>query len=79
VFICIEGNTAMWFAKNLPLWERLLRLFMASGMLFCAWVLRANPVGWALAMGGVAAVLTALVGYCPACALAGRRLLNKGE
>lgn len=67
----------MWFVKNLPLWERLLRLLMAGAMLFCAWVLRANPVGWALAAGGVVAVLTALVGYCPACALAGRRSLNR--
>lgn len=70
----------MFFIKrNLPHWERALRITM--GLLLGASVysglFSAGMLSW-LAMGTAATlVLTAFVGFCPACALAGRRYLDQ--
>lgn len=66
----------MLFRKNLPVWERALRsagglLLIASGLLG-PWF-AGSPVGYIVAVAGVMAVLTGFVGYCPACAVVGRR------
>lgn len=65
----------MFFRKNLPGWERALRL--AAGLMLIACGLLAfpaAPIGYALAAGGVAAILTGFVGFCPMCAMVGRKL-----
>lgn len=67
----------MLFHKNLPLWERALR--SVAGLLMIAFGLLApgfagGPLGYIIAAGGVMAILTGFVGYCPACAVVGRRL-----
>ena len=67
----------MLFHKNLPVWERPLRsvaglLMIALGLL--APGLAGTLIGYIMAAGGVMAILTGFVGYCPACAAAGRRL-----
>ena len=67
----------MLFNKNLPVWERALRsiaglLMIAFGLL--APGLTGNPIGYIIAAGGALAILTGFVGYCPACAVVGRRL-----
>jgi hypothetical protein len=59
----------MLYRKNLPGPERMLRLFagaaIAAGGLY--WFGMA-PAGYALAAAGVFTGLTALFGFCPACA-----------
>jgi hypothetical protein len=35
-----------------------------------------TPLGWALAAGGVVTVVTGIFGFCPACAIAGRKPLD---
>jgi len=67
----------MWYLKNLPTWERVLRFVSAALMAGCAWRFGMTPVGIAFAVAACAAVLTALVGYCPLCAIGGRRTLNE--
>lgn len=64
----------MFWIKNIPGWERGLRLASGTGLI-AAGVLTA-PLAWktGLILGGGIAILTALVGFCPACALVGRRL-----
>lgn len=63
------------FQRNLPGWERLLRALM--GLAVIGYGLYAGWNGWWLAGAaavGVSMIGSALVGFCPACAMAGRRL-----
>lgn len=68
-----------YLKRNLPLWERALRLgagaMLAVAMFLWAPSLLVAVLGWgtAVVLGG-----TALAGFCPACALVGRRPLKGG-
>lgn len=69
----------MFFLKrNLPTWERAARIVggIAMGAAVAA-SLTTGFVTW-LALGTAATlVLTAFVGFCPACAMVGRRYLDQ--
>lgn len=63
------------FQRNLPGWERLLRTLM--GLAVIGFGLYAGWTGWWLAgaaAAGAGMIGSALVGFCPACAMVGRRL-----
>jgi len=67
----------MLFNKNLPVWERGLRT--VAGLVMIAFGLLApgfagSPIGYIIAAAGAMAIVTGFVGYCPACAVVGRRL-----
>lgn len=64
----------MIYMKNLPLWERTLRIVV--GIVAVAYaVLNLSGVSeWVFIAGGVGIALSGIFGFCPACALAGRRL-----
>ena len=64
----------MFYQKNLPLWERSVRLLAALGMGACAVNFWGTPAGWTFAAGAAIMAATSVVGFCPMCALAGRRL-----
>jgi hypothetical protein len=65
----------MLYVKNLPGWERGLRLLMGVA-LAAASIAYFGPTatGWAVGAAGAMAALTGLVGFCPACAMIGRKL-----
>ncbi len=64
----------MFYRKNVGSKERVGRLVAGGAMMLCGLVgLQASPLGWLLAASGVVTVLTGVVGYCPACAMVGRR------
>lgn len=60
----------MFYQKNLPLWEQVLRF--TGGSALVAYGL-GGLLGYALAASGAIAVVTGLFGYCPACAMVWRR------
>jgi hypothetical protein len=66
----------MFYKKNLPGWKRALRVAAGVGMvgfgLFGG--LPDAVIGYAIAGTGVIALLTGFVGFCPMCAMAGRKL-----
>lgn len=65
----------MIYAKNVPPIERMIRI--VAGLALVAFGLigmKGTPLGYVLAASGVVAVLTGFVGFCPMCALAGRRI-----
>ena len=64
----------MIYVKNLPMWERSLRI--GAGTLVAAYALLSmgGVMGWIVLVGGIGLALTGIFGFCPACALAGRRL-----
>jgi len=61
------------FAANVPLLERLIRVSLGLAIAAIAYfgLAQANLLGAAL---GLCVAATGLVGFCPACALVGRRL-----
>ncbi|MES2402418.1 MAG: DUF2892 domain-containing protein [Pseudomonadota bacterium] len=68
----------MLYAKNVPAWERALRIIMglmALGFAAMNW----GGSAWAVGAGIMGAVLsmTGLIGFCPMCAMVGRKL-DKG-
>ena len=67
----------MLYKKNLPGWERVARVVAGLAMVACgvlAPALSGSVVGYAIAISGVVALLSGFVGFCPMCAMAGRRL-----
>lgn len=69
----------MIYLKNLPFWERSLRI--GGGAVAGAYGLLniGEPLGWLALAAGAGIVLTGIYGYCPACALAGRRLEKRAQ
>lgn len=75
----------MFYTKNLPRWERIARLLAAAAMGSCAVHFWGSPVGYLWAALVIPMVFTSTIGFCPMCALAGRKIaaknkqLNKGS
>lgn len=65
----------MFYAKNVPNWERVLRVIMGLMSLGYA-VMNWGGSGLAVGLGIMGAMLamTGLVGFCPMCAMVGRKL-----
>lgn len=69
----------MFYVKNVPNWERILRLIM--GLMGLGYVaMNWQGSGLAIGVGLMAAMLatTGLIGFCPMCAMVGRKL-DKGQ
>jgi hypothetical protein len=62
-----------FFMKNVPGWERVLRLGLAAAAVIAAVMLGGTP-GLLLGVAAAAFTATGLFGFCPMCALVGRRL-----
>ena len=67
------------FKRNLPVWERVLRIIAGMGVgaaVYSGW--SSNTI---IVLVGIATaatlVLTAFVGFCPACWMVGRRPLDQ--
>ena len=69
----------MLYVKNLPVWERLMRFVAVLVMAGCAWHFKVSPVGVAFAAGAAFTLVTAVFGWCPACAISGRKLKVRSE
>ncbi len=69
----------MFFLKrNLPTWERALRIAMGVGLFAATYGGHtAGIVSYLALASAITLVLTAWVGFCPACAMVGRRDLEK--
>jgi len=65
----------MLYQKNLPPWERWGRALAGLGLIALgAAVAWGTPAGWIIAGLGAMILLTGFVGFCPMCAMVGRRL-----
>ena len=69
----------MIYVKNLPVWERIARLGIGVAVALYGFTELGGRWGWATVAGGAGLVLTAAFGFCPACALAGRRLARQAR
>lgn len=67
----------MLYRKNLPTWERTARAVAGVAMVACGFLapgFGSTPAGLIVAGIGAITVLSGLVGFCPACAMVGRKL-----
>jgi len=72
----------MFFLKrNLPNWERALRIALgvAVGGAIAGHFVSAGLFTWLAIATAVTLVSTAFVGFCPACAMVGRRNLEQKQ
>lgn len=68
----------MFYVKNVPMGERVLRILMGVAALAAAVAFFGSTlIGWGVGAMGMMAAVTGLVGFCPACALVGRKLDNQ--
>ena len=64
----------MFYVKNLPTWERAVRLVGATAMALCSWQFSPTPLGVVFGISAAITAATAVFGFCPMCSIAGRRL-----
>lgn len=65
----------MFYVKNVPNWERALRLVMgAMALVFAAMNWGSSNLAVGAGIMGAVLALTGLVGFCPMCAMVGRKL-----
>ncbi len=75
----------MFYVKNVPGWERVLRVLAGGLAAAFGWLVLGGAAGVALALGaagiaGIAGIAgSGLFGFCPMCALFGRRLDRAGD
>ena len=64
----------MLYRKNIYAWEQVVR-FIAGGTMIAAaaFMLWGTGWGWLLAGAGLFTALTGVFGFCPACAMVGRK------
>ena len=69
----------MFYRKNLPGWERAMRtiggvVMIAYGLRLLGASMPGTMAGYLIAGTGAVAILTGFFGFCPMCAMVGRRL-----
>jgi DUF2892 family protein len=68
----------MWYVKNVPTVERVIRLIMGLVLLggARAWM-GPTASGWIMGSMGMVAAVSGLIGWCPMCAMLGRKPATK--
>lgn len=62
------------YTKNVPPFERVLRIFVALMAIGVALFILPAPSSYLAAAGAVGFSLTGFFGFCPACAMIGRKI-----
>jgi hypothetical protein len=69
-----------YLKRNVPVWERGLRVAAGFAIAALAFAFAPSPIRmWAGMAGGLMVALTGLVGYCPMCAMVGRKAVEARE
>ncbi|HTD03847.1 DUF2892 domain-containing protein [Undibacterium sp.] len=69
----------MFYVKNLPNWERVLRLIASLAVIAWAVLNLSGVIAWIVVAGAAGMTLSGVFGFCPMCAMVGRRLDNNKE
>ena len=64
----------MFYAKNVPAWERTLRIAIGIIALAFAAFSWGSPLAVIAGITGATLAMTGLIGFCPMCALVGRKI-----
>jgi hypothetical protein len=72
-----QRGDEMFYRKNVGSKERWARVIGGALIVACSLTqIGVSPLGLVLAISGVLTALTGLIGFCPACAMAGRKPLE---
>lgn len=64
----------MFYVKNVPTWERILRVSMGlTGLAYAAMNWGASGLAVSIGIMGAMLAMTGLFGFCPMCAMVGRK------
>jgi hypothetical protein len=69
----------MFYVKNVPNWERVLRVIAGLAAIYLGLAVLGGVWGAVVAASAVGIVGSGLFGFCPMCALVGRRLDNAAK
>ena len=64
----------MFYVKNVPTWERALRVVLGLIAVYAGFALLGGMWGTVVALSAAGIVASGLFGFCPMCAMVGRRL-----
>ena len=65
----------MFYAKNLPAWERVARIVLGLvGLIYAALNLGTSTLAVGVGVTAATLAVTGLFGFCPMCAMVGRKL-----
>lgn len=64
----------MFYVKNLPNWERVARPIVSLAAIAWAAVNLSGVVAWIVIASAAGITLSGIFGFCPMCAMVGRRL-----
>ena len=71
----MQEYTPIFYTKNVPDWERVLRLGLGMAALaFAVMNWHTSPLAVGAGVVGAMLALSGLIGFCPACAMVGRKL-----
>ncbi|HEV2513715.1 MAG TPA: DUF2892 domain-containing protein [Devosia sp.] len=69
-----RSENQMLYRKNVFAWEQVVRVIAGAAMIGYGLVgLPGDWLGYGLALMGIYVILTGFFGYCPACAMLGRK------
>ncbi|MBI5928153.1 MAG: DUF2892 domain-containing protein [Chloroflexi bacterium] len=70
----------MFYPKNVPNMERIFRLVLGIALLGITFLTDQAPIGAGLLIfSALFVMVTAFVGWCPACAMMGRKIGSKSQ
>jgi hypothetical protein len=73
----LREEEEMFYGKNVPGWERVIRVAMGLAIIAGGLIgLPGQLAGYLLMAMGSIGIMTGFIGFCPMCALAGRRLAS---
>ena len=65
----------MFYRKNIYTWEQIVRLIGGMALaLYGYFALSSGALGYLLIAAGVVTAVSGILGFCPACAMVGRKL-----
>ncbi|MFZ6843270.1 YgaP family membrane protein [Undibacterium sp. RuTC16W] len=70
----IEKDDMMLYVKNVPGWERVLRILAGVIAIAASIYFFDGKLALMLALSAAGMVMSGLFGFCPMCAMVGRRL-----
>lgn len=68
----------MFYRKNIYRWEQWSRVVLGIGMAAWGVLVAGDLLGYGVAVAGAGLAVTGIIGWCPACAMIGRRVKDRG-
>jgi hypothetical protein len=67
----------MLYRKNIYQWEQWSRVLLGAALVIWGLGFAPQPWGYLAVVAGAAAAITGVFGWCPACAMIGRRIKDR--